>query len=252
MKSIVNHIHKLMMIASAVAIFFTASDCAAAVNYRQVNLSYLNNIAGDWYSTEGDLFLSIRNERLTIGGKTYKIISLGFAGDTAAFYKLTIDMGANHGELELIATGSYKGVHSVLSIVKYNYGLRKTKEPRYYESIGGVYLGMDKNQLVSLYGQPTNKTTRGRAECWIYSREGFEVLFDSLAANMISLIKIYPNGNRHFDRSGLSANSTPSEFAAKYNTTITRRGNLDIGSGEMIHIGNDGVTLQLFTAGMIF
>ena len=250
MKSILKRV--VMMVALVVAIFFQASDCAAAIDYRQVSLSQLKSIAGDWYSTEGDLVLSIRNERLTIDGKTYKIISLGFTGDTVAFYKLTVDMGSDYGEIELISTGSYKGVHSILAINKYNYGLRDTKNPRYYESIGGVYLGMDKNQLVSLYGQPTNKTTVGRDECWIYSREGFEVHFNRWATNMISLIKIYPNGNRRFDRSGLSANSTRSEFASKYNTTVTRRGNLDIGSGEMIHIDSDGVTLQIITAGMIF
>lgn len=198
------------------------------------------------------MILSIRNERLTIDGDTYKIVSLGFTGDTAAFYKLTVDMGSSYGEIELMSTGSYKGVHSILAILKNNYGLRDTKNPRYNESIGGVYLGMDKDQLVSLYGQPTSKTTYGRDECWIYNREGFEVRFDRWATNMISSIKIYTHGNRRFDRSGLSANSARSDFAYKYNTTVSRRGNLDIGSGEMIHIDNDGVTLQILTSGMVF
>lgn len=251
MKSTIKLIRMLMTAVMLIAIFSPARDCAAT-DYRQVSLSQLKNIAGDWYSTNGELILSIRNERLTIAGDTYKIISLGFMGDTAGFYKLTVDMGSSYGEIELMSTGSYKGFHKILSIIKHNYGLRDTKNPRYYESIGGVYLGMDKDQLVSLYGQPTSKTTYGRDECWIYNREGFEVRFDSFATNMISSIKIYPHGNRRFDRSGLSANSTRSEFAYKYNTTVTKRGNLDIGSGEMIHIGNDGVTLQLFTSGMVF
>ena len=248
MKRITNLIRLLTITALFAAIFFSASDCAA-MDYRTVSLSQLNDIAGDWYSTKGEQILSIRNGYLTIKSKTYRVSSLGFTGDTAAFYKLTGDTGET---LELMSTGSYKGVHSVLVLLENNYGLRNTKNPRYYESIGGVYLGMDKDQLVSLYGQPTAKTTYGRDECWIYSREGFEVRFDRWAANMISSIKIYPDVSRRFDRSGLSANSTRADFAAKYNTTVTRRGNLDIGSGEMIHIDNDGVTLQLFTPGMIF
>ena len=232
-------IRKLMLIVLSVAVMFSAKTCAA-IDYRPANLSMLKDITGEWYTPKGELVISIRNGYLTINSKTYKIVSLGLMSDTAAFYKLTVDRGSDYGELELIFTGSSDG-HEILAFVKNGYGLRKTKEPRYYESVGGVYLGMDKDQLVSRYGQPTSKTTRGRDECWIYNREGFEVWFDRWSTNMISVIKIYPRTDvstaRDFRRTVLAKN-----LLVQHDRHARRQYR---GHGELIRLDNDGVTLQL-------
>lgn len=83
---------------------------------------------------------------------------------------------------------------------------------------------------------------------------GLEVNF---RLNIVTGITIYPYGNIKFDWSGLSAKSSSSDFEYKYNASMTGRGNIDIGHGELICInkirfGNNGVYLGIFTPGYVF
>ena len=241
---------KMFILSIVVAVMlFPAMTCQAYVTYQMPKqLTDLKWIVGNWYDTNGNLVLSISND-YKINGCT--VMSVDFTADTAGIYKIVINEGNGNKNIELWHTGSQaKSYHEMLVIWTSNTtgsALRRTKNPQYFESIGGIYLGMDKNQVVSLYGQPLRVENQHRYSTWKYS--GFEVSFEW---NVVIGITIYPNGDRRFDWSGLSANSSNSDFAYKYNTDVTRRGNLNIGHGELINLGQNSVSLRIFTSGYVF
>ena len=72
---------------------------------------------------------------------------------------------------------------------------------------------MSKNQVLSLYGQPSKVETRHRFSTWKYNNDGFDVEFEY---DIVNSITIYRNGNRRFDWSGLSCNSLLDDFKYKY------------------------------------
>lgn len=232
------------------AVMIFPVNVSAAVDYRPVSATALKDIIGNWYNTKGELVLTISNDYRLNG---YQIVSVGFMGDTAAMYKIKVSDGNESGDIEVMKDGSWNSKAHEMLVVNWTsndgYSLRRTKNQQYFESIGGIYLGMDKNQVVSLYGQPSTVENRNSRSTWKYNKEGFDVRFNY---NVVTGITIYPYGNRKFDRSGLSANNAITDFGYKYNTSVTRRGNLDIGTGEVIHIDRNGVTLGIFTPGYVF
>ena len=122
-------------------------------------------------------------------------------------------------------------------------GLRRSKNPRYFESIGGMYIGMSKNEVLRLYGQPSRiRDGYGWTKEWHYNQENFNVNF---AGDTVISISIYKNGNRRFDRTGLSAKDSINTFRYKYNARDILRSSLEIGHGEMITFFDDYVTLEI-------
>ena len=186
-------------------------------------------------------------------------MSVDFEADTVAMYKIKIDEGNRYRTIELLYTGSTEEYpeHQMLVMnwtSNNGQALRRTKEPRYFESVGGIYIGMDKNQVVSLYGQPSSVENNRNNSTWKYNDLGLELGF---YMNVVTGITIYPYGNRRFDWSGLSARSSQTDFEYKYNSSMSRRGNINIGHGELIRLnkirwGNDGVYLGIFTPGYVF
>lgn len=218
-----------------------------------VPVSNLKDIIGNWYNTKGELVLTISNDYRLNG---YQIVSVDFEGDTAAMYKITIGDGNKSGDIEVMRSSSYNSKAHEMLVVNWTsddcYALRRTKNPQYFESIGGIYLGMDVAEVLKTYGEPSSAEHFDRVmREWIlkYDKIGMDV---SVYAGVVTEITIYPYGNRKFDRSGLSANNAITDFGYKYNTSVTRRGNLDIGTGEVIHIDRNGVTLGIFTPGYVF
>ena len=236
---------KFFVMFVALFVVLSANFCSAAMEYRSVPVTHLKNYIGNWYNTDGDLLLTISSDYRING---FKISSLGYTGDTVAFYKVQITDGSSYGDVYLQTFGSYNGCHEML-VVNEQVALRKTKEPRYVESVGGIYLGMDQNQVVARYGQPSSVENNRRSSTWTYNKEGFSV---TLEYGVVSDITIYSYGNRRFDRSGLSANSSRGDFERKYNTNVGSRGGLNIGNGEVLSIRDGKVSLSFFTAGMVF
>ena len=193
----------VMIIAFVVA--FSANCSAASVT----DLKY---ITGNWYDTKGNLVLTISND--------YKIngcVVMALEYNPTGIYKIILNEGNRYSDIEL----SYGGMdyHKTLLLNwKSNnpIPLRRTKKPRYFESIGGIYLGMDKDDVIKLYGQPLSiENLNRRFTTWKY-REGFDVKFEF---GVVYSITIYKNSDRRFDRSGLSANDSLQAFKNKYNVT---------------------------------
>ena len=224
------------------ALIFTAGICQAA-NIPISQAFGKNGIAfGDWYDTNGNLVLKIGND-YTINGA--KIISVDFEGDTVAFYKFQLQGG---NDIELQTFGNYDGEHAML-VLDEEKVLRRTQEPKYFESIGGIYLGMSKSQVMSIYGEPLGVENQPVQKISIWTYNGFELIFQY---DVVSSITIYGRGDRRFDLSGLSASSSKEDFERKYESKFSGRGNLNIGHGEIITLRDGRATLQFLTPGFVF
>lgn len=238
---------KFFVMFVAMIVTVTASVCWAAMEYYSVPVTHLKNYIGNWYDANGEFVMTINND-YTIND--YRITSLGYTGDTVAFYKIGVSNGSNSGNIYLQTFGSYgNNTYHEMLILNEETALRRTKAARYVESIGDIYLGMNQNQVVSLYGQPSSVENSRGSTTWKYNREGFSVVF---SYGVVSSITIYSYGDRRFDKSGLSANSTRADFEYKYNKSVSRRGSIDIGYGELINIGEGEVSLRFFTPGYVF
>ena len=224
--------------------------------YYSLPVTKLKDLVGTWYDVNGNVALTIESD-YSING--CKIVALyynddynnTFFGD--GIYILRINEGNRIRDINLDFRGfaetnywikngyplkfySSNGYHKII-IVDWKNALRNTKNPRHFESVGGIYLEMDKNQVISLYGQPSSSDNYS----WKYNKEGFELRF---AGNVVSHITIYSYGNRRFDWSGLSANDSKSTFMIKYNGIGgLSPSSIRIGYGEEIFFRNNSVTL---------
>ena len=232
----------ILTVCVAMLVIFTAT--CQAIDYREIPISQAfgkNGIAvGSWYDMNGNLILQIGSD-YTINGK--KIISAGYTGDTVAFYKFRLQ----DGDIEILNFGSEDPTHNML-VLNDQKVLRQTQTPQYFESIGGIYLGMTKDKVMDIYGEPLGVENQPlqKISMWIYN--GFEIFFQY---DVVSSITFYVSSDRRFDISGLSATSSKEDFERKYETTMTGRGSLNIGHGEVITVREGRATLQILTPGFV-
>ena len=206
----------------------------SAIDYESVPVTYLKDIVGNWYDTKGNLVLTISSDYKV---NNCQVLYLGLYGESVAMYKIRINEGSNYRDIELLHSGS--SYHEYI-FVNWNssngYALRKTKNPQYFESVGGIYLGMDKSEVLKLYGQPSKIESYDRRQNWKYNNDLFEVNFD---CNIVTEIKIYPYGTRKFDRTGISAKDDFKYILKKYNAK-PMESVYTIGYGETIRKSYDG------------
>ena len=238
---------KIITMIFTVALMISAVTCQAAIDYQSIPISQAlgsKGIAlGTWYDNDGNSVLRVENGY--INGA--EIISVGFMGDTVAFYKFRVKDGDSYRDIELQTFGSYDGDH-VMLVMNDTKVLRQTQQPKYYESIGGIYLGMPKSKVMEFYGEPLNAENQPSQKSSTWTYNGFEVFFNH---DIVTGITIYKSGDRRFDLSGLSASSSIEDFERKYETKVGRRGALNIGHGEIIVVNDGRATLQMFTPGCV-
>ena len=234
MKKLVEMV-KMFILSMVVAVMMIPAMTCQALDSRTV--TFIKPMIGTWYDTNGNPALTIDNN-YKINGCT---VLASYWNDNYECNSYRIDAGNGTQDIALVMLG--EGYHKMI-LVNNQKVLRWTRNPQYFESVGGIYLGMDKNQVVSLYGQPSSRDDRRARPIWKYNREGMELKF---VGNVVESIIIYPSGDRRFDWSGLSANSSNSDFAYKYNVTVSKRGGVKIGYGEAILLYNDRVELTLDT-----
>ena len=202
----------------------------------------LNRISGTWYTLDGNVAYNISGS--TINGKKIVDIS-GLAGGGSNF-ACTIHMqDSSTMRLSFTNAGYDKTeLHQYMSTNGQSY--RRSALPQYYETVGGIYLGMSENQLYALYGVPNfTQDSHGRKQLG-YSELGLEI---DIRDGMVTQITIYSYGDRAFDRSGLSAKNSPTAFRQAYglNKDIGNYAN-DIGHNEYIWYSqlDNSVTLSLY------
>jgi len=226
-----------------------ASAMIFSANCSASPITYLNSVVGNWYDTKGNLVLTISSDHKLNG---MQVMNLNIDGDAlVGIYEITYKDGNQNKFIEFwdlsSVNNSYKFL--IMNPGKNNcYVLRKTKNPQYYESVGGIYLGMSESEVLRLYGTPSSKEHYNRFWTdwiWKYNNLGLEI---SVYGGIVTEITFYSNGDRKFDRTGVSARNSASEFARKYNARIlqSNRGNgtaVQIGHGEAIILKNNSASL---------
>ena len=213
-------------------------------DYYTVPVTQLNKFVGTWYDVNGNVALTIGSDYSINGCKVLSFSLNNNYQPICCFYSCRTNEGNRVRDISLDATttASYNDYHQMIILNGQN-GLRRSKNPKYFESIGGIYIGMGKNEVLRLYGQPSRISNGyGWTKAWHYNQENFDVNF---AGDTVISISIYKNGNRRFDRTGLSANDSYNTFKYNYNARDILRHSLDIGHGEMITFYNNYVTLEI-------
>ena len=145
-----------------------------------------------------------------------------------------------------------EGGHQYL-IVNANTALRRTEEPQYFESLGGLYLGISKEEVLKLYGKPTSEeNSRPGNSRWKYDKQGFAIAFD---ANVAHVITLYSDSNLKFDTSGLTYKDSFQAFRDAYGMKrmpyvaegkYTSSGPFGIGGGEYLFFEKDSIMLSIY------
>lgn len=227
----------------ATLIIFPAN--AYADDYQQISVTYIKHFVGDWYDSQGNLVLQIGDD-YTING--YKVLNLYCDGEYWGFKAQTSNYQRDIVYFYNYSCSSNPNANSYHDLISHGKFLHRDKIPRHYESIGGIYLGMSQDDVLKLYGAPSEKNTEGRDwTTWKYNNEGFEVSF--LDDDIVSSIKIFSYGNRKFDKTGLSARNSVNDFIQAYNPQNIINGRnityVFIGYDEVIFVGNNEVELRV-------
>ena len=142
------------------------------------------------------------------------------------------------------------GEHKTLIINK-NVQLSATLQRQHYESVNGVYLGMNKQEVMNLLGVPSEPIdSRGR-ETLKYSNWGISIEFDHGIVTVINLI----GDNAHLDKSGLTKSSSLIDYYNFYQfsrmpSELSKedfQGCFSIGYGEYIAFDNGNVSLTIYS-----
>ncbi len=204
---------------------------------------------GEWYDINGNLAMSIEPGYINA---CQIVKGFNFAGGypRSGIFRIMESIGYRDVQLELM--GDRGSGHQYLMIDKKT-TLRRSKEPQYFESISGVYLGISKAEVLKLYGNPTaQENNYPGISRWRYGKEGFSITFDGDTATGVT---IYKNSNRHFDRTGFNCNDS---FQAYYDAYKLSRmpyvspeehstsGAYKIGNGEYLFFDKDSITLSIF------
>ena len=223
------------------AMIFSANCQADDYDYYSVDVSELKEIISDWYDLEGNLVLTISNDYSINGCKILSVQKPSFG----AHYKIKIYEAASLRDI-LLSYSKCNGnsdYHNYLTVKldESNFPtLRRYKEAKYFESIGGIYLRMDKDQVISLYGEPSKIEQRdlnvGKVDwAFHYEQEGLIVHFLGYDYNIVTQVSALKSSGKKFDRSGLSVNSSKDDFVRQYNVRNAEKYNyLPIGCGEVI------------------
>lgn len=84
---------------------------------------------------------------------------------------------------------------------------------RHFESVDGIYLGMEMEEVRQLYGEPDRKDGTFPYLNWSYEKEGIRVYF---YGGIVDGIRINKGSRKTFDRSGLNADSPRDSYTAYY------------------------------------
>lgn len=241
-------------LSAAIVALVVALSAHCSAEYTSSSITVLKSMVGNWYDAKGNLVLTISSDYSINGCKVVAIYMNSnyqpiFTPQSIAVYTCRIAEGSSYKDIHLdhhsmppayLSTPDY---HEMI-FLNGKTALRRTKEPRYFESVGGIYIGMSKEEVLKLYGQPSSVIYRDNGSItWKYDKQKFDVW---ISAGIVDSITIYKGGDRRFDWSGLSANNTEYDFKSKYSGSKGQVSRIwIIGYGESIVFGRDSVTLSI-------
>ena len=168
---------------------------------------WLEPAAGDWYSTKGNFVMTIQGNTIN-GCEILEIKDYTLGYPRSGTFEVVEANDTRNMKLELFGNKEHQYI-----IVDDNMMLRRSVNPEYNESMGGIYLGMTKNDLIGLYKQPTRVATENGLDKLYYDSHNFAVLFKN---NIIVAIRMFKDSDRHFDKSGLGVTNTAEDYAKAY------------------------------------
>ncbi|MBR5914535.1 MAG: hypothetical protein IKZ58_09265 [Selenomonadaceae bacterium] len=232
-------IFSVLLIFSA-AIFPT--NCQAGFK----NISVMDKMVGEWYDENGNVALTIGSDYTINGCKIvdFKLVGLThFVAGIEHHIKILEKDGYRDLILEYVSSDiprqlSEENYHEMIIIDSKNIYYR-SKNRRHVESVGGIYLGMKKDEVVKLYGEPLSVERYEYSLTYTYKYKDFEILF---GVDRVFSIKLYDYGNMKFDKSGLSAKNSKEDYQNFYkpkaNSNVTLISPLSsafyIGHGEVV------------------
>ena len=188
--------------------------------------SWLEPAAGEWYDLKGEL-------AMTISGSTINGCPVAAAGNCTYGYPRTghftisESQGTRALTLDLLGHKSHQYL-----IVDGKTALRRSIHPEYSESVGGIYLGMTRDDVTAKYGYPNeitadqgmehwsakygypNEITADQGmEHWSYGLHRMDVFFQG---GIVMAVRLYKGSDIKFDKSGLGADAAMAAYAEAY------------------------------------
>lgn len=159
-------------------------------------------IAGDWYDANGNKVLSISNGYINgcriVDGSDFVG---GYPG--AGVFIIQEAQGRKAIHLQWLGNGEHKTI-----IMNKKDQLTNKLQKEHYESVKGVYLGMNRQAVIDLLGTPSSIEKMHSRETLKYTNLGFKVVTEH---NMVTVITLIGKGAR-FEKSGLSIDSSMLDF----------------------------------------
>lgn len=174
--------------------------------------AWLEPAEGDWYSIKGNLVMSVQGS--TINGCPV-VADKGCTYDypRTGHFQVTESEGTRSMQLDLLGHKSHQYL-----IVDNKMPLRRSIQPEYNESIGGIYIGMPKADLEAAYQQPDSVHEDQGMERWAYGAHHVDVY---LQGGIVMAVRMYKGSDLKFDKSGLTADSTAETYAQSYGLECT-------------------------------
>lgn len=175
--------------------------------------SILRYLQGDWYDRNGKLVARIKDNSIN-GDKIKKGLKPEFHGCFGSGIFLVIkDTG-----IQRIAFSYHIEKNEKDCLVLNNsVVLHRVPKPDYYESIAGIHLNMTPKEVKAVLGEPTAKGDLSayfpKWTGWYYADQGIIIDFNVDAVDRIYLLE---GSKAHFDRSGLTYNSSSKAFEKAY------------------------------------
>lgn len=208
---------------------------------------WLEPALGDWYDMKGNQVMVVSAEAIN----DCPIVGLkDMVYDYPRTGSVTVREAAGDKTIKMDILGHKSHQYIILND---RTPLRRSVHGDHYESVGGLHLGMTKEEVTAAYGQPDRVVQDQNTKSWAYDSHHMELL---IQGNIVMAVRIYKDSDLTFAQSGLGAADTPEAYAAAYGLesvphipagedAISQA--YSIPQGEWLYFGNDFVELSVFS-----
>lgn len=223
---------------------------------NDVKSNIVSKLQGKWHDINGNAILNIQDN--TVNGCAIVGIYQPSGGESDFSCIIRIIEADGYRDLSVIGENLQNDSYHAHIILNGNNQtnrestlLMKTEAAKCYESVGGIYLDMTEKEVLTKYGNPDqiqHLKSWINLDTWKYEKLGLEL---TMRYQRVWIIKIYKNGNRHFDRTGLNCANEIYEFQFAYRfNRIPRAGQYgaySVGHGEYLWFDNypNSITMSM-------
>ena len=201
---------KLRILILFTFLFFCLQSLCFA--YQSLTDRYLPALQGNWYDLDGNVVLTFDGASMNGCPIVDFVRGAGGGGDIG----LTIRIVENSGyrDILLSCSGLSPNTEDPHQFIYYNdQSLRRFPKEKFFESVGGLTLGMSKKEVTAMYGQADSVSSKGYSEKWFYTKLGLGLTWYK---GIVTAIRIYSYGDRHFDRTGFNCSDPVEVYAETY------------------------------------